>query len=109
MTTHAAPLGATRASTSSGLDALESRLREDLAWLELPAPAWVPASHADGERVLDVAIIGGGMAGLTASAELRLLGIDHRKVTKVHGSPMRAWRRCAHPSSSLAQPCVCPR
>jgi cation diffusion facilitator CzcD-associated flavoprotein CzcO len=80
MTTHAAPLGATRASTSSGLDALESRLREDLAWLELPAPAWVPASHADGERVLDVAIIGGGMAGLTASAELRLLGIDHHQV-----------------------------
>jgi FAD-dependent urate hydroxylase len=80
MTTHATPTCVTHASTSSGLDALEVRLREDLAWLELPASAWVPASHVDGQRVLDVAIIGGGMAGLTASAELRLLGIDHHQV-----------------------------
>ncbi|WGS52710.1 NAD(P)/FAD-dependent oxidoreductase [Paraburkholderia sp. D15] len=63
-----------------GLEKLEARLRDDLAWLELPAPAWVPARHVDTQRVLDVAIIGGGMAGLTASAELRLLGIDNHRV-----------------------------
>jgi cation diffusion facilitator CzcD-associated flavoprotein CzcO len=61
-----------------GLDALEARLFEDLSWLELPAPSWVPARQADGQRVLDVAIVGGGMAGLAASAELRLLGIGNQ-------------------------------
>jgi hypothetical protein len=64
-------------TANAGLDALEARLREDLAWLELPAPAWVPARFADGARVLDVAIVGAGMAGLTAAAELRMLGIDN--------------------------------
>ncbi|WP_144113997.1 NAD(P)-binding domain-containing protein [Paraburkholderia sp. BCC1886] len=63
---------------TDGLLALEARLREDLAWLELPAPSWVPARSVDGQRVLDVAIIGAGMAGLTASAELRLAGIDNQ-------------------------------
>lgn len=91
MTTSAeTPTGHGRSAASStleathraadGLDTLEARLREDLAWLELPAPAWVPARHVDAQRVLDVAIIGGGMAGLTASAELRLLGIDNHRV-----------------------------
>ncbi|MFM0739646.1 NAD(P)/FAD-dependent oxidoreductase [Paraburkholderia xenovorans] len=65
---------------ADGLAALEARLREDLGWLELPAPAWVPARSVDAERVLDVAIIGAGMAGLTASAELRLLGIDNQQL-----------------------------
>ncbi len=61
----------------TGLAALEARVREDFVWLELPAPAWVPPRFADGQRVLDVAIIGAGMAGLAASAELRMLGIEH--------------------------------
>ncbi|KUZ79088.1 NAD(P)-binding domain-containing protein [Burkholderia ubonensis] len=62
------------------LEALEARLAEDLRWLDLPAPSWVPPRHVDGTRVLDVAIVGGGMAGLAASAELRLLGIDNQRV-----------------------------
>jgi len=65
---------------ADGLVALEARLREDLNWLELPAPSWVPARSVDGQRVLDVAIIGAGMAGLAASAELRLLGIDSQQL-----------------------------
>ncbi|MGF6545603.1 NAD(P)-binding domain-containing protein [Paraburkholderia youngii] len=65
---------------AAGLTALEARLREDLAWLELPAPSWVPARTSGGQHVLDVAIIGAGMAGLTASAELRLLGIDNQRL-----------------------------
>lgn len=64
----------------TALAALEARLREDLVWLELPPPAWVPPRFADGERVLDVAIIGGGMAGLAASAELRWLGMHNHLV-----------------------------
>lgn len=62
------------------LAALEARLREDLRWLELPAPSWVPPRLAGAERVLDVAVIGGGMAGLAAAAELRWLGIDNLQV-----------------------------
>ncbi|HKX39815.1 MAG TPA: FAD-dependent oxidoreductase, partial [Burkholderiaceae bacterium] len=48
-----------------GLAALEARLRQDLQWLALPARRWVPASACgDGLEVVDVAIVGGGMAGL---------------------------------------------
>ncbi|MEO7010675.1 MAG: FAD-dependent monooxygenase, partial [Caldimonas sp.] len=58
-----------------GLGALTARLREDLGWLELPPGPWVPPIRKDGQDVLDVAIIGGGMAGLAAAAALRHLGI----------------------------------
>ncbi|MFM0520315.1 NAD(P)/FAD-dependent oxidoreductase [Caballeronia jiangsuensis] len=61
----------------TGLAALEARLADDLALLELPAPSWVPARYIDGRQVLDVAVIGAGMAGLAVAAELRLLGIDN--------------------------------
>ncbi len=60
----------------AGLAALEARLRQDLAWLELPAKAWtMPRTH-QGQAVLDVAVIGGGMAGLAVSATLKHLGIQ---------------------------------
>ena len=57
-------------SHPTGLAALEARLRQDLAWLELPAKRWVPPQQRDGQPVLEVAIIGGGMAGLAAAAAL---------------------------------------
>ena len=68
------------AEAPHGLPALEARLRADLEWLELPGKPWVPAREADGRPVTDVAIIGGGMCGLAASAALRLLGIDNQQV-----------------------------
>ncbi|RML38774.1 hypothetical protein ALQ97_02332 [Pseudomonas savastanoi pv. glycinea] len=58
-----------------GLAALEARLQQDLAWLDLPAKPWVKARMSAGQAVLDVAIIGGGMAGLALAAELRNLGV----------------------------------
>ena len=58
-----------------GLEALEARLRQDLAWLEIPAKSWLPAQHHEGQPVLEVAIIGGGMAGLTVATALKHLGI----------------------------------
>jgi FAD-dependent urate hydroxylase len=61
---------------SAGLAALEARLREDLAWLELPAKRWIPERSLDGQPVVSVAIVGGGMAGLAVSAALGHLGID---------------------------------
>jgi FAD-dependent urate hydroxylase len=100
----------------TSLDALEHRLREDLRWLELPPASWVPPRFVDSERVLDVAIIGGGMAGLTASAELRWLGIGNHQVfdrapdgDEGRGSPMRAWKRCARRRRSPGRRCACRR
>ncbi|MDK4735424.1 NAD(P)/FAD-dependent oxidoreductase [Rhizobium sp. CNPSo 3490] len=62
------------------LAALEERLRQDLSWLELPSKAWVPAREADGQKVVDVVIIGGGMAGLVASGMLKRLGVANHLV-----------------------------
>ena len=59
----------------TGLAALEARLRQDLAWLDLPANPWVKPRLDQDAPVLDVAIIGGGMAGLALAAELRHLGV----------------------------------
>ena len=61
---------------AAGLAALEVRLKEDLAWLELPAKRWVVERVQDGQRVLEVAIIGGGMAGIAAAAALRMVGVE---------------------------------
>ncbi|WP_338663761.1 NAD(P)/FAD-dependent oxidoreductase [Pararoseomonas sp. SCSIO 73927] len=63
-----------------GLEALEARLRQDLEWLELPAKPWVPETVVEGRPVSDVVVIGAGMAGLAASAALRLEGIDRQRV-----------------------------
>ena len=65
-------------SCSDGLAALEDRLREDLERLCLPAQDWL-ARPAD-DPVLDVAIVGGGMAGLAAAAQLWLLGVRRIRV-----------------------------
>ena len=47
---------------TSGLAALEARLADDLEFLQLPAPRWTPALEHDGQPVVDVAIVGAGMA-----------------------------------------------
>ena len=59
----------------NGLAKLEERLQEELSLLELPAKDWVPVRTLDGHALLDVAIIGGGMAGLTVATALKHLGI----------------------------------
>ncbi|MBI0534546.1 NAD(P)/FAD-dependent oxidoreductase [Roseomonas sp. KE2513] len=63
-----------------GLPALEARLRQDLEYLELPAKPWVPERLAEGRPVVDVAVIGAGMAGLAAATALRLDGIERVSV-----------------------------
>lgn len=60
-----------------GLAALEARLAEDLAFLNLPAKPWVPEHREGGQRVTDVLVVGAGMCGLAALAQLRLMGIDN--------------------------------
>ncbi|KPA95026.1 NAD(P)-binding protein, partial [Pseudomonas asplenii] len=63
------------ATAATGLAKLEARLRQDLDWLDLPAKPWVKPRLHDGQTVLDVAILGGGMAGLALAAELRHQGV----------------------------------
>ncbi|MFT8701468.1 MAG: NAD(P)/FAD-dependent oxidoreductase [Acetobacter orientalis] len=63
-----------------GLEKLEARLKQDLAWLELPAKSWVPEQCIDNRKVRDVVIIGGGMAGLTASGMLSRYGVQNHVV-----------------------------
>jgi len=58
-----------------GLAALEARLADELAFLQLPAPRWTPELERDGEPVVDVAIVGAGMTGLAVAAALVQRGI----------------------------------
>jgi len=54
------------------LDELEAVVRRDLAYTDYPAHPWVPAHQHDGQRPLDVAIIGAGQGGIgTAFGLLR--------------------------------------
>ena len=62
-------------NTAVGLPALEERLQRDLAYLCWPGVKWMPERLRDGVRVMDVAIVGAGQAGLVAAAALQKLGI----------------------------------
>ena len=57
------------------------RLREELAYLKLPAAAW-PCAHqdSDGKELADVAIIGAGMFGIAAAVALVLKGVPNIRV-----------------------------
>jgi cation diffusion facilitator CzcD-associated flavoprotein CzcO len=63
----------------TGLPALEAALQRDLALLQYPKRAWVPArTTPDGQAILDVLIVGGGQGGLAAAAALK-----REKVTNI--------------------------
>ena len=70
----------TMTPNAAGLAALEERLKQDFSWLELPAKSWVPRRVANRETVVDVVIVGAGMAGLVASAILKRFGVDNHLV-----------------------------
>ena len=62
----------------ASLDDLEQLLKRDFELLNLPPVNWVvPRAPGDHGAVLDVAIIGAGMAGLAAGFALVKLGIRH--------------------------------
>lgn len=67
----------TTGPTPSTLPQLEARLAQDLVWLNLPAKPWVPARTVDGQPVLDVAIVGGGMLGMVCAVAVRNLGVSN--------------------------------
>jgi len=61
--------------SQEGLVALELRLAKDLECLGWPGRDWMPQRSCEGGAVLDVAIIGGGQAGLAVAAALAQQGI----------------------------------
>ncbi|WNL38076.1 NAD(P)/FAD-dependent oxidoreductase [Halomonas sp. PAMB 3232] len=65
----------------AGLEALNERVRFDLACLNLPPANWVPARTGEqGEHVHDVIIIGGGQCGLVAAFALMSGGIRNLRI-----------------------------
>jgi FAD-dependent urate hydroxylase len=78
-------------SRLSGLAALEQRLSQDLAWLELPAKPWVIPRQSDQTSMLDVAIIGAGMAGMAAATALKLMGISARLFDRAESGQEGPW------------------
>jgi cation diffusion facilitator CzcD-associated flavoprotein CzcO len=54
----------------------EAQVHRDLERLRIPANSWVPAAYApDGERLLDVVVIGAGMYGVAAAMALTFKGV----------------------------------
>ena len=69
-------LRAARTEHPEALRALEARVAHDLACLNYPPANWVPArTGLDGERLLDVLVVGAGMCGQTAAYALRKEGV----------------------------------
>jgi cation diffusion facilitator CzcD-associated flavoprotein CzcO len=65
-------------STEEALAALSARVRHDLQCLDYPAHHWVRAhTHASGQHVYDVVIIGGGQSGLSVSFGLMRDKVDN--------------------------------
>ena len=61
---------------TKGLQELEKRVAEELNLINFPPENWLPSKP----DVLDVAVIGAGMAGLAASFALLKLGIRHLRI-----------------------------
>ena len=72
-------------SNTNSLAALEARIHQDRLDLCLPAANWVPAQMRDGEPVVDVVIVGGGMCGLVAHHALVSGGM--RNILHIDRSP----------------------
>ncbi len=72
-------------SDTAGLLALEARIRQDRRDLCQPAANWVPAQTRDGEKVVDVVVVGAGMCGLVAQHALISGGM--RNILHIDRSP----------------------
>ena len=63
------------------LATLEAAVRRDLALISYPELRWLrPTAGPDGEKVLDVLIVGGGQGGQALSFKLKLERIDNHLV-----------------------------
>lgn len=72
---------ATPVPIADGLARHEAQVKRDLALLGIPAKPWLhPRTTADGEPVLDVAIVGAGMNGIAAASALLAKGIVNTRL-----------------------------
>ena len=80
-----------------GLAGLEAVLARDFERLNHPPADWVPPrAGPDGLRMVDVAIVGGGMCGLAAAFALRRVGISNlRQVDRSPEGREGPWRTYA--------------
>lgn len=96
----------------SALQQLELRIQQDLTWLNQPTSTWIPARKVDGNPVIDVVIIGGGMAGITVSGYLKRYGITNHVILDQspagHEGPWTTYARMETLRSpkSLSGPCM---
>lgn len=67
-------------SPSLALQELAQRVRADLAKISYATGNWCPEIKRNGEKVLDVAIIGGGQGGLATAFGLRRRGIPNTMI-----------------------------
>ena len=76
---------------------LEAALARDFERLNHPPADWVPPrTGPDGERMVDVAIVGGGMCGLAAAFALRRIGVSNlRQVDRSPEGREGPWRTYA--------------
>ncbi|GBQ48167.1 ferredoxin--NADP reductase [Komagataeibacter europaeus] len=68
------------ARMDSGLAALDAAVRRDLEIIRYPRKEWVPPMERDGQRVLDVAIIGAGQGGLATAFALKRNNITNVRI-----------------------------
>lgn len=73
-------MGLEERPNQDGLADLDARVRKDLDHLCRPPASWVPPHEADGEAVVDVVIIGGGMCGMLAWFALHAAGIRNVRI-----------------------------
>lgn len=71
----------TPAPVPNSLDELEALISRDLVLLQEPAREWVPEHvHPELGPMLDVAVVGGGMAGLAVAFRLRRFGLRRLRI-----------------------------
>jgi FAD-dependent urate hydroxylase len=75
-------MGGTQATASPviarSLDELEAGARRDLAYTGYPVHPWVPSRLHDGDKLLDVAIIGAGQGGIATA-----FGLLRERITNI--------------------------
>lgn len=85
-------LSSGKGSGADGLATLEALYQQDLDFLNLPVKKWTTAqTTADGQPILDVLIVGGGMAGITLAIALKHLGVEARLVDKAPAGYEGPW------------------
>jgi cation diffusion facilitator CzcD-associated flavoprotein CzcO len=75
---------------------LSDRVRRDLAYLSYPSREWTVPHYRDGDRVLDVLIVGAGQSGLAIAFGLKRERIDNIRIVDRNRRGFEGpWRRFA--------------